>query len=86
MLGEPIYPGSNGYDEDWDAKVRNNTAHVPYEGPLGPDYVHAAAAPVENFAGGDFGEYAGPIGPGELYGDGPTAGSYDGHFNYSSRE
>src|SRR3989338_4178910 len=106
MLGDPISPGSNNFDLDWEARVRGNmrgeapvsassavdgivgtshneVAHV-YEGPLGPDYVHEAAGPVENFPGGDFGPYAGPQGPGELYGDGPTAGSGDAHFNFSS--
>ena len=79
MLGDPIYPGSNNFDLDWEARVRGN---MRGEAPV------SASSAVDGIVGTSHNEvahvYEGPLGPGELYGDGPTAGSGDAHFNFSS--
>ena len=79
MIGDPIYPGGNYFDLDWEARARAN---------MGGDIASASAPDLENVASDSHAQvshvYEGPLGPGELYCDGPTAGSVDAHFNFSA--
>lgn len=67
MIGDSIYPGSNGFEDSYYSGLMRN---------MGGD-LRSAQAPEMEAVSGTVQEtiahvYLGPEGPGELYGDGPT--------------